>query len=296
MKISIVKQLLFRLGFILLNGIIKVLNLILPSKKYDFKNTSHSRTTIYSIRRELEQITPSSYKHTPEGRHSETSDHTKTDYRVVTNSHNIFALPYQHAFIKKIIWDFKYYMKPYAVSICADMLYDELISNMSERINLTPFSRRSLVVYCPSSSFARGEKAFDHMKELLVEIEQFQNPTFPFFVGCIDAIVPQTSNLQLKAQHNSSRAERLSLTQLRFRFSQKFINFLHETSKGTDKYRGVMTDQELRSLDHAPPTKHIQHYIYCIDDVTTTGATFDAVVNLFKDVGSFKIQCIALSH
>ena len=201
-------------------------------------------------------------------------------------------LPYQNKLVKKILWDFKYYFKPYAVSFCKEILYDELISDMSDRIKSIPFSKPRLVVHCPSSTFFRGEKSFDHMKELLRVIENEQNSVSPFFTACVHAIVPHLD--MQKAQHLSSRAERLILAQSRFIFSKEFIRFMktYISHSATGAKYAAQAHTTLSGLADT---------IYCIDDVMTTGATFAAINHLFKkefeDTNrSIKVQCIALSH
>lgn len=222
-------------------------------------------------------------------------------------------LPYQHKLIKRLIWDFKYYLKPHAVSCFADIMYDELIADMSERIGTTPFSKPNLIIHCPSSTYFKGEKDFDHMKELLCEIEKRQNTPEPFFTACTHAVIPRANStdsadsaeqtqVSPKAQHLSSRAERLILAQSRFILSKEFIKFLRNKSRVND----IRPTKHANYAHSSTPSEH-KHTIYCIDDVTTTGATFQAVKNLIEQESKEKIKdskinikyivkCIALSH
>ena len=232
-------------------------------------------------------------------------------------------LPYQNKLVKKVLWDFKYYLKPYALRFCGDVLFDELLAEMSDRVNAIPLSKPRLVVHCPSSTFFKGEKSFDHMKELLCVIESEQNLMSPFFTACVHAIVPRSATDSVhdtaqnmaqqttpKAQHLSSRAERLILAQSRFIFSKEFIKFMKtEISEGAigadgaDNAKGNAKGAKYTPLGCAT-VSGLSDTIYCIDDVTTTGATFTAVTKLFKDKfkstakngKSVEVRCIALSH
>lgn len=200
-------------------------------------------------------------------------------------------LPYQDKIIKKLVWDFKYYLKPYAMRFCSNLLCDELVAEMSDRVCTIPFSGPRLIVHCPSSTFFKGEKRFDHMKELLCLIEAQQNSDQPFFVVCTHAIVPRgMSNASTsKAQHLSSREERLILAQSRFILSKEFIKFFRD--KNESEY-----ENSIKSKNSNVTRRHT---IYCIDDVTTTGATFAAVTKLFEDEfrdEKVEVRCIALSH
>lgn len=233
-------------------------------------------------------------------------------------SRNVSALlPYQHPEIKRVLWDFKYYLRPDATEFCANIIFDELVANMSDRVGDMYLSQDKIarkdvtqssvaqsgpvqsgpriVIHCPSSTYFKGEKKFDHMRELLVKIEQWQNSEFPFFVAGLHAILPNNGSTSgsnsescknstenskdMKAQHFGNRKERFAWAKDRFRLSEEFIKFFSRNG-----------EFETRAIQGAP------YYIYCIDDVTTTSASFKAISEHIQKELSMPVKCLAIAH
>lgn len=225
----------------------------------------------------LELVLPKK-AHKASARSSSSGSSSISDYQreacMIELNGTISLLKYKNPSVRSLIWDFKYYLKPYALNLCTDIMYDELVADMSDRVAMIPFhgSTTCLVIHCPSSTFFKGEKAFDHMKELLTKAERYLNPDAPFFTACIHAILPNRGE---KAQHLGTRDERLKWARERFSLSEEFIKFVRT------RHLGART----------PPS-----HIYCIDDVTTTGASLRAIEELVRTQTGLTVRSIALSH
>lgn len=200
----------------------------------------------------------------------------------ISSSHNVYAgvtyfMEYQNPAIKKALWQFKYYLNPQTLVQCTYILYDELIAEMSDRITKIPFRCPPPLVHCPSSTYFKGNKKFDHMKELVVRFDKLQNADAPFFVCCTHAILPNlksSSDTDIQAQHTGSKKERFEWASKRFSISDTFEQYLKENS---DKLGRIDT-------------------IYCIDDVVTTGASLKAISKLFQNKFNIRVKTFCLSH
>jgi hypothetical protein len=188
-----------------------------------------------------------------------------------------YFMKYKKPMVKKRLWQFKYYLNPEVLLWCTYILYDELISVASDRVGDIPFARPILLLHCPSSTYFKGAKKFDHMKESTEMFGYLQNPSDPFFISCTHAILPNISGekgSQLRAQHTGTRKERLEWASQRFFISEKFENYLKEKSGGVCS----------------------SWTIYCIDDVVTTGASLGAISELLRKKFGAQIKSFCLCH
>ncbi len=126
-----------------------------------------------------------------------------------------------------------------------------------------------LIIYVPSSAYRLGKKDFDHIEKIISANEEKLKSHFIF---CKNAIKIQQKPTTI-SQHNLKKSERLSQAQEKFILNSEFIKF---------------------SLDLT--TNH-QVHIYCIDDITTTGSTFEAIANLLaKNLPSVQVTFLAIAH
>ncbi len=210
------------------------------------------------------------------------------------NQHISF-LPYQNPVVKKTIWNMKYKRDIRAISIYADIFYDEIVSSLSDRVCALPFCAHKVcmcnvpyIIYSPSSSFALVQKDYDQMQVVVQNMEKYFNNlphSFGHTLGhtfahiCHGAILYNKSGNANEAQHTKNKVERKRLAKNRFRVSKEFIQYINETSALDGSRSGVN--------------------IICLDDVTTTGATFTAIQNLLKkELGQNikSVKCFALCH
>lgn len=183
-------------------------------------------------------------------------------------------LPYQNPTVKNLIWQMKYHSDEMAIRFCADIFYDEIVTGLSESISALPFNKKVALISIPSSSFVRGEKSYDHMREVMNILEKY------FLGQSFLSVQNEAIKCNLygaeKSQHTGKRNERLKWSKSRFYIDGDF----------GQNMQGLVKDG-----------KNI--HVICIDDVTTTGATFLSTHSLIKNLPGIQntsIQCIALSH
>lgn len=173
-------------------------------------------------------------------------------------------MAYQDRAIKRCIWDFKYKLEKDSLEFFTRLMADELVAHLSDTMGNMPLCAPALVIYCPSSSFAAGERSWDQMRELSLGIEDLMNPEYPFIRICIDAI--QTAEKK-ESQHSGTKSQRLLWSKQRYSPSPAFLNYIRS--------REAM-------------------HIICIDDIVTTGGTFSAVRNILREAGLQRVDCFAL--
>ncbi len=209
----------------------------------------------------------------------------------------LYKFNYRNLEIKRLVWQFKYYKNKAsreALEILGDHLYDELVSIVSDRICAIPFQKSVVLVHCPSSTYFKGEKDFDHMKELLLYIDYVGNThskgfierqSTNFFTICTHAILPNLkSGTQKQAQHFGNRAERFKWSKDRFIISERFEEYFRQSV-----IENPLVEQQMAYKPHIP-------YIYCIDDVVTTGASFEAISAMLQCKLGVNVNCVALCH
>ncbi len=118
----------------------------------------------------------------------------------------------------------------------------------------------SILIYIPSTTHILGIKSTDHMKEFALRYEKTLSHTYTV---CVDTL--GISNMHI--QHMLGRKDRLRHTKEKFYIKESFKVYICRNN--------------------------IKH-IVCIDDVTTTGATREAVEILFSKY-NICIQFIAIA-
>lgn len=192
----------------------------------------------------------------------------------------LYTLEYRNELVKRTIWLFKYYLNKNALRACTYILYDQLIADVSDRINKLPFRVPHALIHCPSSTYFRGDKSFDHMKELVLLLDSFQSVDDPFFICCSHAVLPKqevTSGISKNEhtpQHLGTRRQRFEWSKKRFIISPTFEKYIE---------RGAQEDL---------PTTHI----YCIDDVVTTGASMEAISNILEQKFDVQVMKFCICH
>jgi predicted amidophosphoribosyltransferase len=141
----------------------------------------------------------------------------------------------------------------------AESFSDELIAHISDCVGRLPIAKSlPYLTHVPSSSYALGRKNFDHMEILLTSVEQNFSA---FFTLCTNVILikPQATPYiyTQTSQHHLSRRDRFTASESRFCINKEFLNVIYSTS-----------------------------ILYCIDDITTTGATFTAIQKLLSETAA----------
>lgn len=216
-----------------------------------------------------------------------------------------YSLRYKDARVKKVLWKFKYYLEPGALRTCTYILYDQLVADASDRVNKIPFRAPYIVLHYPSSSYFKGNKNFDQMKELTLLLDSLQNMYEPFFVCCTHAILPNRNSWQnnawqnLQSQHTGSRKQRFEWSKQRFVLSPNFDKFMEDQQKDirSSEKSGAQDSDQGVTRTHVSRTSHIyKTHIYCIDDVVTTGASMQAVSNVLQEKYNVKVIKFCICH
>jgi predicted amidophosphoribosyltransferase len=184
--------------------------------------------------------------------------------------HTIAPYIYKNTHIKPAILDIKRGVFSTRSIALVESLADELIEEQYNRIlNFNSSGpAQALLVHVPSSAYTQGKKNFDHMELCVVQIEKLCENFCTTVTGAI-----QINKSKLKeSQHKLNKRERIFGAKDKFYLSNQFV-------------------KHVQSLD--PENLHI----YCIDDITTSGATFLSISKLIKE--SFPtavITCIAIAR
>lgn len=189
-----------------------------------------------------------------------------------------YALEYKKDSVKRMVWRFKYYLDKDTLLACTYILYDQLIADASDRVNRLPFQAPSILIHYPSSTYFRGNKNFDHMKELVLLLDSFQSMHNPFFICCTHAVLPRLAGplhkIQYTPQHLGTRRQRFEWSKKRFVISSTFGTYMEKRIR-----EGV-------------PTTHI----YCIDDIVTTGSSMQAVSKMLKERFNVEVIKFCICH
>lgn len=209
-----------------------------------------------------------------------------------------YTLKYKQDSVKRMIWRFKYYLDKSALRMCTYILYDQLLADVSDRVGRLPFQAPSILIHYPSSTYFRGDKNFDHMKELMLLLDSFQNQDEPFFTCCIHAVLLRqrqsithefmsgTSENEYTPQHLGTRRQRFEWSKKRFVLSPNFEKYMQERAHKSLPVR------------RTPQTAHIspKTHIYCIDDVVTTGASMEAISNMLEQKFDIQVLKFCICH
>jgi predicted amidophosphoribosyltransferase len=207
-----------------------------------------------------------------------------------TSSCISYFLPYQHRVVKDMVWQMKYHKHTDALLYSADLIYDRTICTLYDDSmcrSLSPLIDIALIPI-PSSSFARSEKNYDHMREVCTLLDTYFSSDSRVSI-CVDAIKCRVETSHT-SQHHGKRKERLMWSKDRFYIDDTFKAFIKLYSHG---------NTSLSASNARKCNTPKQLYIVCIDDVTTTGATFDAVrglLNYASDNSLVRVDFIAICH
>lgn len=126
----------------------------------------------------------------------------------------------------------------------ANIYMEYLIGDIEEKMIL----QKPILLHIPSSTYSSGARKFDHMEQFILRYIKDINCFFE----------PQQNSFHIlnkTIQHTLNRKERFASAKDKFALTEGFLTYLKT---------------------------HTVQYIYCIDDVTTTGATRLAVEHILK--------------
>ncbi len=178
----------------------------------------------------------------------------------------VALLPYKHPQVKQSLWALKYNNTIESKRVCSFLVLDEIISHCTSTIYNDMTASSTILLSIPSSSFHKGERAWDQMDELCRLMSTAVEARGHYIY------VPRAFTLTLstasKSQHTMNKKDRLKAASLRLTLSSDIIT--------ADTLRG--------------------RHIIIIDDVTTTGATLTHARDLCLNAGARSVQCLSITH
>ena len=170
----------------------------------------------------------------------------------------IALFDYKHPLMRAAIWELKYRGNPTMAKLFAQCLYDELSAELVERKLFEHFNR-PLLVPVPISEKRRAERGFNQCELLAAALGALDGGRF-FEVR---------ANLLIRVRHTESQ---------------------------TRKNRADRLNNLKDCFSVARPEALIGRTVILLDDVTTTGATFDEAGETLRRAGAEKIIKVAIAH
>ena len=192
--------------------------------------------------------------------------------RELNGRENLIALfDYRDPLVRTAIWELKFRGNCAIAALLAEILFDELSAELSEREIFENFTR-PLLVPIPLSKKRRRERGFNQCEILLTELAKLDTGK-P--ASSANRIFEVNKNLLIKVRDTSSQTKADSrasrLKNLRGAFAVR-AGTLRETNEVANRN------------------------IIVIDDVTTTGATLSEALKTLRRAGAKKVLGFALAH
>ncbi|MFZ2769795.1 MAG: phosphoribosyltransferase family protein [Minisyncoccia bacterium] len=176
-----------------------------------------------------------------------------------TKNERIIALfDYKNADVKTLVWELKYKGNKKIAGKLAEILFDVLEHELAERALFENFIN-PLLIPMPIADKRRRERGWNQTEILGEEIKKLN--TNDLFV--------YTPNLLVKTHYTESQAR------------------THATKRERDENlkNSMQAKNEVKN-----------RCVIILDDVTTSGATFNEAKRALKQAGVKKILCVAIAH
>ena len=181
----------------------------------------------------------------------------KNDRDLGDNVSAIFS--YRDKKVRAIIWEIKYRGNKKLASLCGEIIYNNLLEELSDRGLFENFNK-PLLIPIPVTDTRRRERGWNQMELIALNILKFDTEhTLEYAPDLVKKIKDTKS--QTKTQNKKERLENLKGS-----FSVEMTEKLHNRN------------------------------IILLDDVITTGSTISEVKKVLKEAGAKKIISIALAH
>ncbi|MFZ2072121.1 MAG: phosphoribosyltransferase family protein [Minisyncoccia bacterium] len=172
---------------------------------------------------------------------------------------------YRHPPVKKAIWLLKYKSKKGIINIFTEAMYGKIVEELSELSQMENF-RDPILIPIPLSPKRKRERGFNQAELLCKKLIELDNNT------------QNDTRLNLKLETNVLIKPKDTEHQARIKDRQKRLKNLTGSFSVKNK------------------EKIIGKNIILIDDVSTTGATFNEARKTLKQAGARKIIAFAIAH
>lgn len=169
------------------------------------------------------------------------------------------ALPYEHTWIKKLIWRFKYYRGRHLGPRMADIISEKLLEELAEIASTSVNDQKWLIIPVPISKTRKRERGFNQA-ELLARALAEKHTDF--------------LTLETKAVVKIKDTPRQA----------KVLNRQKRLANVIDSFAVTK------------PKAVYDRRIIIVDDVITTGATMNEIKRILKQSGARVVLGIALAH
>jgi len=176
------------------------------------------------------------------------------------NEHTIVLFNYADPLVREMIWELKYKGNARIGHKLAEILYDVLRQDLAERALFENF-KDPLLVPMPISDKRRRERGWNQTEILSEALKRLDR----------ENLFTYSPNLLIKHKHTESQAR----------------------THATKREREANLEHSIRVRD---PELMRSKSIILLDDVTTSGATFNEARRALKAAGIKKILCVALAH
>jgi competence protein ComFC len=176
------------------------------------------------------------------------------------DKNKIILFDYSDPRVKEMIWELKYKGNRIFAKKFAVLLYDVLQIEVSERSLFENFST-PLLIPMPTSNERKRERGYNQTEILCEEIKKLD----------VNNLFEYDPKILIKEKHTESQSR----------------------SHATKRERVENLDHSLNVINK---NKILNRSIILIDDVTTSGATFNEAKRALMGAHAKKILCVALAH
>lgn len=176
----------------------------------------------------------------------------------------VSMLKYSCNEVHSTIYWFKYRRDIYTVKLFARILFDEIIGQIHDRLDIRSSTKSWVLTPAPSTSYLSGEKTWDHNQDLVDEMKKIYIKDEKSLDLQIYFENIFTLNSKFQSAKNLSRNERLETSSHKFK---------------------IQTPKDLKNAG-----------LIIFDDVTTTGATLKNLTELAETLNPRIILNVAIAH
>ena len=170
----------------------------------------------------------------------------------------LIVFDYKHPLVRQAIWELKYRGNKKITRLLAECLYEELVEELTERKSFENFEKPFLIPI-PLSKKRLLERGFNQCELLVNALETLDGRNF-------------------------------------FELRRDLLIKIRETESQTKKNRAKRLENLKECFSVPEPEQITGRNVILIDDVTTTGATFEEARRTLKRAGVRKILCVAIAH